>query len=217
MSWILFYTCPKLNQVSVRYHMIQVVEGVPLPRNLKQNFCHLWQIEKKWFSQDTPDKKVPNYGCCARDIDIHMCMSGLEGAGGQQLPPENCNALAGHQVWCGEGQTPLRSVRQSLCNCLGFGAKRLQTRFWPGAELFRGRIDLFNTDKPDLAAGWLYTLCLGWGRDLPSLEYTLMDVDIFLCPQGSYKPHYSWAYGCLIHCHGIRNTATLLPAKELIS
>ena len=75
--------------------MIQVVEGVPLPRNLKQNFCHLWQIEKKWLSQDTPDKKVPNYGCCARDIDIHMCMSGLEGAGGQQLPPENCNALAG--------------------------------------------------------------------------------------------------------------------------
>lgn len=154
MPWILFYL-PQIvsGEGQIPYDTggrnLSHCQGI-----LNKSFCCFVSDSEKVAQQDTPDKKVPS-GCCARDLDIHMSCLVLR-AGGQQLHPENCNALAGHQVWCGEGQTPFRSVRQSLCNCLEFGPKRLQTRFWLGLNFSEASVDLFNIDKPDT---WLQVDC----------------------------------------------------------
>lgn len=52
-----------------------------------------------------------------------------------QPPPKNCNALAVHQVWCGEGELlPMRPARQSFVITY-VGPDRSHIRFWPGGRL----------------------------------------------------------------------------------
>ena len=68
-------------------------------------------------------KRPPNGGAWARNAAVHMNMAGWGWGWAQFLtatPSGNCNTLAVHYVWCGEGNFPFpRSASQSLATAYG--------------------------------------------------------------------------------------------------
>lgn len=70
-----------------------------------------------------------------------------------QFLPENCNALAGHQLWCGKGRFFQRDLRvKALLSPMGW-PERLPIGFWPRARVL--------TDSPSSISSSALRIVLG--------------------------------------------------------
>lgn len=76
-------------------------------------------------------KRAPTEAIGSREADVCKSKS-LQGA--LKLLPENCNALAVHQVQCGEGYFPLESSQVKSLSEPMVRPEKSHVGFWSGRE-----------------------------------------------------------------------------------